>query len=61
MTKTQRAYANVLATMRMEGMPLQESDKQRVMACLSEKQSFEQNIQALIVKHTCRPMQKPRS
>ena len=52
MNKTQRIYANVCATMRMEGMPLQDSDKRRVMACLNGKQSFDQSINSLIVKHT---------
>ncbi len=61
MTKTQRIYANVCATMRMEGMPLQESDKQRVMACLNGKQSFDQSINALIVKHTRKAVHRGRA
>ncbi len=57
MTKTQRVLANVCATMRMEGMPLQESDKRRLMACLSGQQSFEQNVHALVAKHTRKAVQ----
>lgn len=60
MTKKQRIYANVLATMRMENMPLQESDKRRVIACLEGKQSFDQSINALIVKHARKDAPKVR-
>ncbi|WP_266353824.1 hypothetical protein [Gottschalkia acidurici] len=40
--------------MAMEGMPLNEEDKERIRECLSEKVSFEEMKRKIIVKHTKR-------
>lgn len=60
MPKEQRLYAHVSATMRMEGMPLNASDTKRLLACLKGEQSFEQNIKALVAKHSLKPGNKVR-
>lgn len=60
MTKVQRILANVSATMRMEGMPLKRSDRRRVMACLSGRESFDASVRALVQKHARKAPGKAR-
>ncbi len=43
--------ANVDATMRMEGMPLTDEDKNRILDCLVGKTTFDNEIKKIIEKY----------
>ena len=47
----QRIIANVNGTMSLEGMPLTETDKQRIKDILDGKITADEAIQEIIAKH----------
>ena len=48
MSDLEAIVANVDASMKMEGMPLTDEDKKRILDCLSGKTSFELEIKKII-------------
>lgn len=51
MSESERIIKNVNATMSMEGMPLTDEDKERLLLCLSRKKSFEATVDELINRY----------
>ncbi|MBB6714540.1 antitoxin VbhA family protein [Clostridium gasigenes] len=51
MSNTDRIIENVNATMRMEGMPLLDKDKERIKDCIEGKISFQDAIDLLVNKY----------
>lgn len=47
-----RLIENVDSMMAMENMPLENSDKERIIDCVTGKSTFEAEICKLIMKHT---------
>ncbi|MBQ7642021.1 MAG: hypothetical protein IJS83_06090 [Acholeplasmatales bacterium] len=50
MSELECILANVDATMKMEGMPLTEEDKNRILDCLTGKSTFDNEIKKIIEK-----------
>ena len=44
--------ANVDATMKMEGMPLTDEDKNRILDCLSGRTTFDNEVKKILEKYT---------
>ena len=51
MSELECILANVDATMKMEGMPLTEEDKNRILDCLTGKSTFDNEIKKLTEKY----------
>lgn len=51
MSRIERIIENVDATMRMEGLPLSPSDKERGRLCLEGERTFEEVISELVSKY----------
>ena len=51
MIETERIIANVNATMAMEGMPLTDTDKQRIKDCLDGTSTFKDEVKKLVEQY----------
>ncbi len=51
MSEAENILANVDATMRMEGMPLTDEDKNRILDCLTGKTTFDLEVKKIIEKY----------
>lgn len=51
MSELECILANVCATMKMEGMPLTDEDKNRILNCLSGKSTFDIEIKKIVEKY----------